>query len=139
MTTPPPIVSQRPKVVGWFRIYAGFMFLTYLAIVVFSLVFFVGSPEGSRAHRDSDLAVGFAFAGVGLALLTAFLYALSEPPTPKMWIYDLVLICLGMTSACLLPFCIPLLIYWIKPDTRRYFGRTSDDANSRFPEGAQQP
>jgi hypothetical protein len=29
-----------------------------------------------------------------------------------------------MTSACFLPACIPLLIYWIKPDVKAYFGRT---------------
>jgi hypothetical protein len=33
-----------------------------------------------------------------------------------------VIICLGMTSACFLPVCIPLLIFWIKPETKLYFG-----------------
>jgi hypothetical protein len=28
-----------------------------------------------------------------------------------------------MTSACFLPFCIPLLIFWLKPEAKHYFGR----------------
>jgi hypothetical protein len=30
---------------------------------------------------------------------------------------------IGMTSCCFLPFLIPLLIYWLKPETKAYFGR----------------
>jgi hypothetical protein len=35
----------------------------------------------------------------------------------------MVLICIGMNSCCLLPASIPLLIFWIKPETKTYFGR----------------
>jgi hypothetical protein len=38
-----------------------------------------------------------------------------------VWIYGIVLIALGMTSACFVPACIPLLIYWLKPDAKSYF------------------
>jgi hypothetical protein len=30
-----------------------------------------------------------------------------------------------MTSVCCIPACVPLLIYWIKPETKAYFGRTA--------------
>ena len=40
-----------------------------------------------------------------------------------LWIYDLIIICLGMTSACFWPAVIPLLIFWLKPETKRHFGR----------------
>jgi hypothetical protein len=42
-----------------------------------------------------------------------------------LWVYDLVVICVGMTSFCCMPVCIPLLIFWIKPEVRAYFGRTA--------------
>jgi len=45
-------------------------------------------------------------------------------PKPWVWIYDLVIICMGMTSACFLPAAIPLLIYWLKPEVKAHFGRT---------------
>jgi hypothetical protein len=32
-----------------------------------------------------------------------------------------VTIGLGMTSACTLPICIPLLIFWLKPETKAFF------------------
>lgn len=45
-------------------------------------------------------------------------------PWPWLWTYDLVIICLGMTSTCILPASIPLLIFWLKPETKRYFGKS---------------
>jgi hypothetical protein len=35
--------------------------------------------------------------------------------------YDLVLICIGMTSCCILPAAIPLLIFWLKPEAKNWF------------------
>jgi hypothetical protein len=49
--------------------------------------------------------------------------ALLLPPRPWTWIYHLVIICFGMTSACCIPMCVPLVIFWLKPDTKAYFGR----------------
>jgi len=54
------------------------------------------------------LAIGF---GVGVFL----------PREPWAWIYGIVTIGIGMTSCATLPFCIPLLIFWIKPETKAYF------------------
>jgi hypothetical protein len=42
-----------------------------------------------------------------------------------VWVYDIVLICLGMTSVCCMPVTIPLLIFWIKPDAKAWFGRVA--------------
>jgi hypothetical protein len=58
-----------------------------------------------------------------LPLFGACLLPLVLRPQPWLWTYDLVIICLGMTSACFLPACIPLLIFWLKPETKHYFGR----------------
>lgn len=61
---------------------------------------------------------------IGLGLFAACLLPLLVSPRSWLWTYDLVIICLGMSSACFLPACIPLLIFWLKPDTKRYFGRS---------------
>jgi hypothetical protein len=60
---------------------------------------------------------------VGLALFVVCLLPLVLKPRPWLWTYDLVIICLGMTSACILLASIPLLIFWIKPKVKRYFGK----------------
>ena len=55
-------------------------------------------------------------------LLVVFAVAPFLPRRKWVWIYDLVVICLGMTSCCTLPVCIALLIFWIRPETRQFFG-----------------
>jgi hypothetical protein len=59
---------------------------------------------------------------IGLALFGACLLPLILRPRPWLWTYNLVVICVGMTSACFLPFCIPLLIFWLKPEVKAHFG-----------------
>jgi hypothetical protein len=69
------------------------------------------------------IAYGAVIAFLGFALAGAFVAALFLPPKPWVWVYHLVLICLGLSSVCCLPVCIPLLIQWLKPDVRTHFGR----------------
>ncbi len=42
---------------------------------------------------------------------------------PWGWVYGIVLIALGMTSCCLWPITIPLIIQWVKPEMKRFFGK----------------
>ena len=65
------------------------------------------------------LAVLFLFV---LSLMGIFL-----KPRPWVWIFSFAMICLGMTSACFLPACIPMLIFWIRKDVKEYYGRTNGD------------
>jgi hypothetical protein len=69
--------------------------------------------------------VGALLTCVSGAFLAASAAPFLLPARPWVWIYDLVVICLGMTSACFLPATIPLLIFWIKPEVKAYFGRPS--------------
>jgi hypothetical protein len=51
----------------------------------------------------------------------------AAPFLPKrrwVWIYDLVLICLSFTGCCI-AFGIPLLIFWLKPETKAFFNMQS--------------
>ena len=41
------------------------------------------------------------------------------------WTYCLVVIGVGMCSF-FMPFCIPLLIFWLKQDTKDYFSYVAD-------------
>jgi hypothetical protein len=66
---------------------------------------------------------GILFIGLGIPLMVVFAIAPFLPKKPWVWIYGIVLIGLGMTSVCCLPATIPLLIFWIKPETQQFFGR----------------
>ena len=61
---------------------------------------------------------------MGLLFFAASLVPFLFKPRPWLWVYDLVIICIGFTSLCTLPGCIALLIYWLKLETKAYFGRS---------------
>lgn len=115
--------DPRPSAIGWFKLYSGALCATYLALSAFSLVLLFGNPKEMDLSPEGALLMGLMFLAVGLPLFAACLVPLLAPPRPWVWTYDLVIICLGMTSACCLPVCIPLLIHWIKPEVKRHFGR----------------
>ncbi|MGB7159266.1 MAG: hypothetical protein WBD40_14450 [Tepidisphaeraceae bacterium] len=60
---------------------------------------------------------------MGVPLAAVFGVAPFLPRRPWVWIYDLVLICLGLTSICCMPATIPLLIFWLKPEAKAWFGK----------------
>src|SRR5262245_22541688 len=99
------------------------LYLTFAAGGVAALVFRKRlvdpeSPEGLF------IFIGLTFLVMGAGLAAVYIAAMLLPPMPWLWTYNLVLICLGMGSACYLPICIPLLIFWLKPENKAYFGRT---------------
>lgn len=116
------VIREPPKVVRWFKVYAGFLCVLYLVTAVFSLVFFLVDPAELEMGVIEARMVGALLLVVGLVLFAGCLVPLLLRPRPWLWVYDLVVICLGMTSACFLPACIPLLIYWLKPEAKEYFG-----------------
>jgi MFS family permease len=117
--------TPAPPVLRWHRVYCGLMAALYAACVAMGMAFIYFSDR----LADSDNPAGFfLFMGalwivLGLALAALFAAAFVIPPRPWAWIFHLVLICIGLSSPCCLPVCVPLLIYWLKPETRTYFGR----------------
>ena len=71
----------------------------------------------------SPIVIGVIYAIMGLVFAIVFAVGLFLPRKPWGWIMGIVLIALGMTSVCCLPATIPLLIFWLKPDAKAYFGR----------------
>jgi hypothetical protein len=116
-------INQPPKVLLWFKIYCGSLCLLYLATAALSLFFFLADPSDTEMSQSAGVLFGVLLLVVGLLLFGVCLLPLILAPRPWLWTFDLVVICLGMTSACFLPACIPLLIFWLKPETKRYFGK----------------
>jgi hypothetical protein len=117
--------ETRPPAVGWFTVYAIAMALMYFCAIGLGTVLLVFAP-GSTADEVLELRInGIVCIVVGIPCLAVFAVAPFLPRRRWVWIYDLVLICLGMTNCCCLPVCIPLLIFWIKPETKAWFGHPS--------------
>lgn len=118
---------ERPDVITWYKAYCILMALLYLAVAGFGLVMMVlgvVAPEAVDTSAFELILMGVIYAILGIALFVPFVTAVFLPPRPWVWVYGMVMICIGMTSCCCLPACIPLLIFWIKPDAKNFFGRT---------------
>ena len=119
--TPP---AEAAPVWPWYVGYAVCMALLYALTAVMGAAYLAGA--GFLAVQATDQAL-MGFYGVfmlGLGIVFAALYG-AAPFLPKKnwaWVYHLVMICIGLTSCCCLPACIPLLIYWLKPETKAMFG-----------------
>ena len=113
-----------PKVVTWFKVYAGALCVTYVAVAAFSIVFFAVSPHELEMPAVQAHVTGALLLAMGVVLSAACLVPLVAPRRPWLWTYDLVVICLGLTSVCCMLASIPLLIFWLKPETKAWFGRS---------------
>ena len=114
----------RPGVVTWFKVYCGILCCIYLGIASLSLILFRVPPEEMDMSAGEARGLGIAVLVAGLLFFAVCALPFFVEPRPWVWAYGLGLICLGMTSACFLPACVPMLIYWIKPEAKRYFGNS---------------
>jgi len=114
---------ETPKVIAWFKAYSALFVAIYLACAASSLIFFLMEPSELDTTDAGAIVMGVMLLGIGLVLASAFVLPFFLKPRPWVWIYNLVLICIGLTSPCCMPASIPLLIYWLKPEVKAYFGR----------------
>ena len=112
-----------PPVWPWFVTYCVLMALLYLIVAGMGVFMLVAVPTDPSIDPVEVRIQAGVFTAMGLPLLVAFGIAPFLPKRPWVWIYDVVLICLGLTSMCCLPATIPLLIFWLKPETKLWFGR----------------
>jgi hypothetical protein len=112
-----------PRVVFWFKLYSGFLCVLYLATAAFSVFLLQGDVSSLEMSPTVARIAGAVFLALSLLLSGACLLPLVLRPRPWLWVYDLVVICIGMTSVCTLPASLPLMIFWMKPETKAWFGR----------------
>ena len=115
-TTPAVSDLMRPKVITWFRFYAGLLSILgagFMAVGLFLFEPVSGKFPDLELDRIGLVLMGFALFGVHAV-------ALLPVRRPWLWTYSLVVIALGVSS-CFLPFCIPMLIFWVKRETKSYF------------------
>jgi hypothetical protein len=112
-----------PAVWPWFVAYCVVMALVYLVCLVGGIALWHFAPS----IPDEEVVVlqvqGVVLGVMGLVLMIPYAIAPFLPKKPWVWTYDIVLICLAMTSACCIPAAVPLLIFWVKPETKQFFGR----------------
>ena len=120
--TPETNVSQ-PTVVYWFKVYLVVLIVLYALCTVGGLLFMFIPIDDPETPPWFGMLMGGLFFLMGLALTIACTIPFFVARRPWLWVYNLVLICFGLTSACFLPFCIPMLIFWLKPEVKLYYGK----------------
>lgn len=114
--------AATPSAYKWFVVYCVLMALLYLTTAVMGIVFMFIEPDREMSAAEAKI-MGSLFLIVGLGFLVPYALAPFLPRKSWVWVFGLVLICIGLTSACCLPVCIPLLIYWLKPEMKAFYGR----------------
>ena len=112
-----------PPVYKWFIAYCITMALLYLVTAIVGVVFLVIEPTDPDMTEAEAKVMGSVFLILGLVFFAGYVAGPFLPRTSWAWIFGLVLICIGLSSACCLPVCLPLLLFWLKPELKAFFGR----------------
>ncbi|HEX8773527.1 MAG TPA: hypothetical protein VF735_07940 [Pyrinomonadaceae bacterium] len=123
--SPAQQMERALKVWKWFVAYCVLMALLYLFVAGMGAALLVIRPGGyTRGRGAGELTIqGIAFLLAGLVF--AVPYAMGPFLKGKSWgwVFGIVLIAIGMTSCCLWPITIPLIVQWVKPEMKRLFGQ----------------
>jgi MFS family permease len=114
---------MHPPVFQWFRVYAWAMAALYVGTALLSLLFFSGFLLDEGDEPWEGWMIGTVLLGMSVVFCAAFVAGAVLKPRPWVWIYDMVLICVGLSSCLTMGASIPLLIFWLKPETKAHFGR----------------
>lgn len=118
--------EQTRKVWKWFVAYCVLMTLLYLILAGTGAVLLVLGFTITAHNRDAAglQAQAVAFLLIGVVLVIPYAMGPFVKGKSWGWVFGIVLIAIGMTSCCLWPITIPLLIQWIKPEMKRAFGQS---------------
>ena len=111
-----------PPVYKWFVVYCVCMALLYLTMAAVGVGFLFMEPDRDMSEAEAKV-MGVLMLVFGLVFCVPYASVPFLPRKSWVWILGLVLICIGLTSACCLPASIPLLIFWIKPEMKAFYGK----------------
>jgi hypothetical protein len=119
---PPEATGSRPAVITWYRVYASMMVMLYVGFLVLWLFLTPSSGTGTGA-ANPEVVISLLIV-LGVVLLFGGFHAVAAlvPYKPWGWTVGLVAICIGLTS-CTAVAAVPLLIFWLKPETKAAFCR----------------
>lgn len=111
------------KTFFWYRIYCSVLLVLYLAVTIFGFAIVLFQPESNTSDKAEMLITGVVYGVIGAVFSVLTAIALFLPRKPWNWIVGIVMIAFGMTSCCFIPAVVPLMIFWVKPETKAFFGR----------------
>ncbi|REJ75926.1 MAG: hypothetical protein DWQ47_09855 [Acidobacteria bacterium] len=113
------------KTFMWYRVYCGVLLFLYIFVAFMGILLLSGFGAESQQDEMEMMITGAVYGVIGFVFAVAYGIALFLPRKPYNWVVGIVMIAIGLTSCCFLPATVPLLIFWLKPETKAYFGRES--------------
>jgi hypothetical protein len=119
--------ERPPEAVYYFRIYAVLMVLLLMVPIGWGMYMMLQPIMNGSAGTSAaagEWIFGLIIAGFSFCFLVPHVIALFGGR--QRWVYTLSMILIGLNvltgSFCCLLVTIPLLIYWMKPETKRWYG-----------------
>ena len=120
---PIPVPEKAPGVILWYRIYNALTALMYFGLAGFFWWVKSVDLDFSSPEEEMELIVmAWVFLVVGLPLGFFYLACCFMTYRRWHWVLGFFSIGIGLTGCCL-PVCIPILIFWLKPETKAWLGR----------------
>lgn len=116
--TPPPVVV-------WYGRYCQAMLALFAVVSLYGLRVIATRVELAARMEVDPVAVGLFGGLLSLTLLfLAFVHfaALRTPRSPWAWKIHAIVLAIGLTTLVLWPVALPLIWFWMKPETKRFFG-----------------
>ena len=110
---------RKPKVVSWYQVFIVFLMIFQATFLVGLFVIMV---TGSSVGSGLPLSVVYIMFFLNVFYLIIYFVSLISPKTPWSWVLGTVLISLSVLSIILTPFAIALLIFWVRPEVKRFYG-----------------
>lgn len=111
------------KTFFWYRVYCAVLAFLYLLVIALGIFLLVFQPPTRQYEPEEMMIAAIAYIVIGAIFFLVFAVALFLPPKPYNWIVGIVMMAIGLTSCCFVPFVVPLLVFWLKPETKAFFGR----------------
>jgi hypothetical protein len=116
-------MNEQPKTVMWFRIYAGALAVTYALTAVLGALMVLFGDNMPRHHQDLPAKLeGVLYMVVAVPLCALFAVGVPSSRARWRWAFGFVLLAIGTMSCCCLPVVIPIMVMWLKPDVKEWFG-----------------
>jgi hypothetical protein len=118
------MAMEPPKAILWARIFAAALALMYVACILGGVLGIFGASQqhGDRAAQAMIQGVIMVVMGIGLSILCAIAFFRIDRRTKGTHTMYLVMMGLACTSCCCIPFALPLLLQWLKPEVKAWYG-----------------
>lgn len=112
--------SGPPAIVLFFRLYMGLITLTSLGTTIGLGVVFYNERPTSKDDALGQALVWAIFGSITTIMAALHAVGLVCPRRPWMYTFGAVVLGFSTLSCASLPFAVALLIFWLKPEVKRW-------------------